>query len=157
MWPTQRKALEDNGMVAASSLQALMQRMEAESIKTCWPHPAVNGCWSAMSAFRFQFRFQASSHNIGQKGRTPAMCRSITGAAAPNTPCCWHLRHLCPRQRYSRWQQQGRHRDWRIWSCKNWAGSVDKHHAPKRIIEVLWSLLTHGWVKQWFPSWERLL
>ncbi len=31
---------------------------------------------------------------------------------------------------------------------ENWA-------APRKAIKVLWSLVTHGWVKQWFLSWDR--
>lgn len=37
LWPTQKR--ERDGMVLASSLQSLMQRMEAAGVKTSWPHP----------------------------------------------------------------------------------------------------------------------
>ena len=62
LWPTQKKVLEDNGMVAASALQALMQRMEAENIKTCWPHPAelyfdlVSKSWVARQCQHLDFK-----------------------------------------------------------------------------------------------------
>ena len=39
LWPTRKAALEREGRVAADSLQALIQQMETEGVKTSWPHP----------------------------------------------------------------------------------------------------------------------
>ncbi|CAJ1390248.1 unnamed protein product [Effrenium voratum] len=51
LWPSQK--MEKEGRVKAAALEGLMQRMEADGVKTCWPHPLplyqdiVSKSWAA--------------------------------------------------------------------------------------------------------------
>jgi len=92
LWPTQKKLQEaprEPGMVSASSLRSLMDRLEGAEIATCWPHPStvyydlVSKSWAARECERLEFNIPPTTSvskeqltQLSPPGSEPAVAAS---------------------------------------------------------------------------------